>query len=366
MQIKLTEILVKDLYKGYTNNDEEGVYAYSGKLNIRPKYQREFVYRDKQRDAVITTVRRNFPLNSMYWVKTKDQYEVLDGQQRTLSICSYIAGDFSIDCRYFHNLEQDEKDQILNYKLMVYICEGDASEKLEWFTTINTVGEPLTKQELRNAVYTGPWLENAKKYFSKTGCPAYNVGSNYLKGTAIRQDYLETAIEWIADAQDLESIEEYMAINQHKLNANELWIYFQTVINWITTIFPDYNSKMKGLDWGVFYNLYKNEEYDTKQLKANIEELMSDDDVTRKAGIYEYLLSNRQTEKALNIRSFTDSQKRTAFSKQKGICLLCGTNISTLNDMEADHVTPWSQGGKTIPSNLQMICKHCNRTKSNK
>ena len=262
MKIQLKEITIKEVSKGYLNDDEEGVVGYKGKLNIRPKYQREFVYKDKQKDAVIETVRKNFPLNVMYWVKNEDgTYEVMDGQQRTVSICEFIAGKFSLNYQYFHNLEADEKEQILNYKLMIYFCEGTDKEKLDWFKTINIAGEKLYDQELRNAIYTGTWLSDAKKYFSKSGCPAYNISSDYMKGSPIRQDYLETAISWISKGE----IEKYMAKNQQKPNANELWLYFQNVISWIKVVFPKYRKEMKGVPFGILYNEFKSKEFDSKR-----------------------------------------------------------------------------------------------------
>jgi uncharacterized protein with ParB-like and HNH nuclease domain len=242
MQIKLREISVREVTAGYINNQEDGVVGYGGLLNIRPKYQREFVYRDKQRDAVIETLMRDFPLNVLYWVKNEDDtYEVLDGQQRTISICEYVAGKFSLNYRSFYNLEEIEKEQILDYKLMVYFCEGNDREKLDWFKTINIAGEKLTDQELRNAIYTGTWLTEAKKYFSRTSCPAYGIGSDYLTGSPIRQDYLETAISWISD----DHIEQYMATHQHEPNAFELWSYYQNVITWTQSAFPNYRKEMK-------------------------------------------------------------------------------------------------------------------------
>ena len=190
MKIQLNEITIREVSNGYLNSDEEGVVGYGEKLNIRPKYQREFVYKDKQRDAVIETIKKNFPLNVMYWVKNEDGFfEVLDGQQRTISFCEYIAGTFSLNNLYFHNLTDVEKNQILDYKLMIYFCEGNDKEKLDWFKIINIAGEKLTDQELRNAIYTGTWLIDAKRYFSKSGCPAHGMASDYLSGSAIRQDY---------------------------------------------------------------------------------------------------------------------------------------------------------------------------------
>src|SRR4030042_645407 len=197
MKIDLKEITIKTLTDGFVDNDEQGVVAYGGKLDIRPPYQREFIYKDKQRDAVIDSVRKNFPLNVMYWaVRNDGQYEVIDGQQRTLSICQYVNGDFSINGLAFHNLQDDQQQQILDYKLMVYFCSGTDSEKLDWFRNINIAGEEHTDQEWRNAVYAGPWTARAKPIFSKTNGAAYGLASNYLRGSPIRQEYLETAIKW--------------------------------------------------------------------------------------------------------------------------------------------------------------------------
>ena len=237
MKIELHEITIKDICNGYIDNQENGVVGYGGKLNIRPKYQREFVYDDKKRTAVIETICKNFPLNVMYWVKNEDgTFEVLDGQQRTISFCQYVSGVFSVENRTFHNLTKVEQDAILNYKTMVYFCEGNDKEKLEWFKIINIAGEKLTNQELRNAVYTGGWLSSAKTYFSKNGCVAYRLAKDYVNGSPIRQEFLETAIEWINDGK----IEEYMSVNQHAPNANELWLYFSNVINWVKLTFHIY------------------------------------------------------------------------------------------------------------------------------
>lgn len=360
MKIILKEVAIREVVQDYFNDNEEGVVGYSGNLNIRPKYQREFVYKDKQRDSVIETVQKDFPLNVMYWVKNEDgTYEVLDGQQRTVSICEFVSGSFSLNSMYFHNLTDVEQNQILDYKLMVYFCEGNDKEKLDWFKTINIAGEKLTDQELRNAIYTGTWLTDAKKYFSKSGCPAYNIGSDYMTGSPIRQDYLQTAISWLSN----DDIEEYMAANQHKPNANELWLYFNSVINWIKVVFPNYRKEMKGVNYGVLYNAFKDKDYNSKELEVEITNLMQDEDVTKKSGIYEFVLT--RNEKYLSIRAFTDKQKREAFERQKGICVKCGVQFE-MNEMEADHITPWHEGGKTNAGNCQMLCKHDNRIKSGK
>ena len=222
------------MYKGYDDQGEQGVLGYGGKLDIRPPYQREFVYKDKQRDAVINTVSKKYPLNVMYWdVRDDGKYEIIDGQQRTISICQYVQGDFSVKIgnteqnRAFHNLQTDEQEEILNYELMVYLCSGSDSEKLEWFKTINIAGEELTNQELLNAVYHGSWVSDAKRYFSKIGCPAYGIGQNYVSGAVNRQDFLQTAISWIAGKENIES---YMSTHQNDASANELWFILPPVL----------------------------------------------------------------------------------------------------------------------------------------
>ncbi len=271
MKIKLHEIPVRDVVNGYVDSAENGVVGYGGKLNIRPAFQREFVYKDKERNEVIRTIKKNFPLNVMYWVLDDNGgYELLDGQQRTISICQYVNGDFSLDHLAFGNLTKTEQDEILDYPLMVYICEGTDKEKLDWFKIINIAGVELTAQELRNAIYTGEWLTEAKRYFSKSQCPATQIAGEYLTGPANRQKDLETAIKWIA-ARDGIEIEDYMSQHQHDTNCNEIWLYFQTVINWLKATFPKYRGKlMKGLDWGIYYNKYATNSYDPKQLEQRI------------------------------------------------------------------------------------------------
>ena len=356
------EIPIKDIFDGYKDSAENGVVDYNGLLNVRPAFQREFVYKDKQREEVINTIRKNFPLNVMYWVKSDNGYELLDGQQRTISICQYVNNEFSINYQYFHNLTSQEQEEIKNYKLMIYICEGNDKEKLDWFKIINIAGEKLTDQELRNAIYTGTWLTDAKKYFSKSSCPAYAIASKYLKGTAIRQDYLETALSWIA-ARDNIDLELYMAQHQHDANAFELWQYFSAVINWVKAIFPNYRKEMCGVPWGILYNEHGNKPFDAAALEADIKRLMQDEDVSKKPGIYSYLLD--KDERHLNIRAFTPKMKREAYERQNGICSSCNKQFE-LNEMEADHITPWHLGGATIAENCQMLCRDCNRRKSGK
>ena len=362
MKIELNKIKIRDLVQGYEDNEEQGVRAYGGLLDVRPPYQREFVYKDKQRDAVIETVQKNFPLNVMYWVKTGDNsFEVLDGQQRTLSICQYFNNEFSLNFMGFANLPIDKKNQFLDYELMVYICEGTDSEKLDWFKTINIAGERLTNQELRNSVYTGPWLADAKRYFSKTSGPAYALGEKIIKGVPNRQEYLETAISWISNGE----VEAYMAAHQQDKNANELWFYYQSVINWVNMLFPEkyYRREMKGQPWGELYNKYHENDYDAEEFEAKIKVLIQDDEVQKHSGIYLYLFDHQ--EKYLNLRSFSPNQKLKKYEEQAGVCPSCNHHFD-FKEMEGDHITPWSEGGKTTYENLQMLCKDCNRKKSNK
>lgn len=363
MKIELHKIPVGEVIEGYKDSREEGVVAYKGKLDIRPKYQREFVYTGKQRDAVLETIKNGFPLNVMYWVKTdQGNFEVLDGQQRTISIGQYVNGDFSLNDRFFHNLTKEEQNLILDYELMIYFCEGTDKERLDWFRIINIAGEKLTDQELRNAVYTGPWLSDAKLKFSKSNCAAYllaNDGGSLVSGSPIRQDYLQTALSWINDGK----IENYMAKHQHDKNADELWEYFQKVIEWTRKTFTNYRKEMKSVSWGELYNQFKDEKLSADKLEKEIGELMQDEDVTKKSGIYSYVLT--RNEKFLNIRAFTDKMKREAYERQKGLCKKCKKYFE-IEEMEADHVKPWHEGGKTVAENCQMLCKEDNRTKSGK
>lgn len=358
MEIKLTRITVGELTAGYRDDAEEGVVGFNGQLDIRPAYQREFIYRDRQRDAVIETVNKGFPLNVMYWaVRDDGGFEIIDGQQRTVSLCQYVTGDFSVGGRYFYNLQDDEQKQVLDYKLDIYRCTGTNSEKLQWFETINIAGAKLTSQELRNAVFHGSWVSDAKRHFSKTGNPAYTMAGDYLTGSAIRQEYLETAIDWISRG----AIDDYMGLHQHDPDASALWSYFVLVIEWVKATFPKYRSDMKGVEWGKLYNRFGNESLDPGELETRVAALMADDEVERKKGIYTYLLTGE--EKWLNLRQFRPSEKRSAYERQKGVCPVCGETYP-FEGMEADHIKPWHSGGKTTPENCQMLCIRDNRLKS--
>ncbi len=241
---------------------------------------------------------------------------------------------------------------------MVYLCSGTDSEKLEWFKTINIAGEKLTDQELRNAVYSGTWVTDAKRYFSKTGCPAYGIGSDYLTGSPIRQDYLETAIEWINNGD----VEGYMGVHQNDPTAIELWNYFQSAISWVSATFTVKRTRfMKTVDWGTLYNKFKSEKLDPAAIETETAKLIGDDEVERKSGIYPYILT--RDEKYLGIRTFTDSIKQKVYEKQDGICLICKKPFN-IAEMEGDHIVSWKDGGKTVEANCQMLCKIDNRTKS--
>lgn len=364
MKIELYKITVQQLTQGFVDSADAGVVAFGGKLDVRPPYQREFIYKDKQRNAVIVTVRKDFPLNVMYWaVRDDGQYEVIDGQQRTLSICQFVNGDFSLDGLYFSNLQDDQKKQILDYECMVYFCSGSPSERLEWFETINIAGEKLTDQELRNAVYAGPWTGDAKRYFSKNGCPAYGLASDYMRGSPIRQEYLETAIDWHRQTEGLKEIRDYMGVHQHDPNAVALWNYFRSVIDWTKATFPKYRKEMKGVEWGPLFNSFSAKAHDPAKLEKRVAELMVDEDVEKKSGIYPYVLDG--DERHLNIRAFSPNMKREAYERQKGVCKKCKKHFE-LDEMEADHIKPWHEGGKTDAKNCQMLCKDDNRRKSGK
>ena len=363
MKIELKEIKIRELVADYVDDGEGGVRGYSGQLDIRPPYQREFIYNDKQRNAVIDTIMKGFPLNVMYWsVRDDGTYEIIDGQQRTISIAQYAEGDFSFGEKYVHNLPEDKRTKFLDYELMVYLCSGTDSEKLEWFRIINIAGEKLTDQELRNAVYAGSWVSDAKRYFSRRGggCPAYGIGKDYLNGSPIRQDYLETAIKWISKG----NIEDHMGRHQDDENAKNLWEHYQSVIEWVEATFTEKRPKMmRGVDWGTLYDSYKDEKLDPEEIEEKVAKLILDDDVTSKSGIYPYILTRDQ--KYLNIRAFTQAMKQKVYEKQKGICGMCNKHFD-VGDMEADHIKPWVEGGKTNEENCKLLCVNCNRTKSAK
>lgn len=373
MKIEPKSIKIRDVFENYVDNGDDGVFAYGGRLAIRPPYQREFVYDQKQAEAVIHTVLKGFPLNVMYWVKTGDeQYEVLDGQQRTLSVMQYLKHQFpvTIDGKkfYWDALPDDKYNAIMDYDFMIYICEGTDSEKLDWFTVVNIAGEKLTDQEIRNISYTGEWLSDAKLHFSKRNGAAKGLSDKYITGDPNRQELLEKALRGICEYQGIKDIMEYMALHKSDADADELWQYFQDVIYWVQKIFPKYYADMKGLDWCHLYNEYHDRSYNSSAMNDEVKRLHEDEDVQKPKGIYEYLLCKETDPYAgrlLNLRAFDKRDKMAAYSRQNGICPICGQHFE-FNEMEGDHIKPWSKGGQTIPENCQMLCKDCNGKKTDK
>lgn len=361
MNIVPHQIKIKDIIKGYINDEEDGVVAYGGLLNVRPKYQREFVYSKEQQHDVIDTIFKKYPLNVMYWIKNEDgTFEILDGQQRTMSICQYAKSKFSYKGKYYHNLLDPYLNDFLEYQLTVYFCEdGNDVEKIEWFHTINIAGEKLTPQEGLNAIYTGTWLSDAKRYFSKTGGAAYAIGGAYLVGTPNRQHYLETVLKWISN----DNIIDYMAVHQLDENAKELWDYFNEVMNWVNDTFKVYRKEMKGIQWGALYNSYKDNELEADKVELWILDLIDNDEVQSTKGIYLYILTG--DEKHLNLRTFDIKTKRKVYEKQKGKCPVCKKHFE-FEEMDGDHITPWHKGGKTVLENCLMLCRKDNLTKSGK
>ena len=380
---------------GFSDNGEDGVYAFGGRLTIRPAYQREFVYDQKEEEAVINTICNGFPLNSMYWALTEGSYttkvenedrvlipsddakfEIMDGQQRTLSVMYFLSHKFGIENNsiYWDSLPDNVLDELLNYKFTIYICEGTEEQKLAWFRVVNIAGKELTEQELRNVSYTGSWLADAKRYFSKTNCAGYKLSKDYIKPKyeVNRQGLLETALSGICVYQGLKGenkIEQYMGKHKSDADADELWQYFQDVIAWVKKIFPKYYKDMSGLDWCDLYNKYHDKKYNSSQMKDEVERLHKDDEIQKSKGIYEYLLLKDDNLPVaiskLNLRTFSDTEKQRAYDKQGGICPMCG-NQKPFEDMRGDHKIPWSKGGKTTEDNLQMLCKDCNLNKTDK
>ena len=388
MNIDLVNIRVKDVFNGYIDKDDDGAFAYEGRLAIRPPYQRNYVYDQKQAEAVIQTALKGYPLNVMYWVLTEGSYsvtqekelipsedarfEVLDGQQRTISLMQFLDHKFDISLNgkrgYWDSLADDQLENLHNYPLMVYICTGTESEKLDWFEIVNIGGEKLTPQELLNKAYTGEWLTAAKKIFSMRKCVAKRLSDKYIKGDPNRQQLLEIALKGISELKGIKDHSGYMALHKSDHDADELWQYFQDVINWAQKIFPIYYAYMKGLNWCHLYNTYHMNTYNSSQMATAVKRLHDDEDVDRNAGIYEFLLC-KDTDpfagRLLNLRTFEKRDKMTAYSRQNGICPVCHQHFE-YDEMEGDHIIPWSKGGKTVPENCQMLCRNCNAKKSDK
>ena len=311
MKIQLKEITVRELTKDYQDNEEQGVVGYGGKLDIRPPYQREFIYKDKQRDAVINTIEKKFPLNVMYWaVRENGDFEIIDGQQRTISISRFVEGDFAFNERYFHNLQKDEQEETLNYKLMVYLCSGTDSEKLEWFKTINIAGVPLNEQELLNAVYSGPFVTLGKEEFSNSQNANIQKWSAYVAGSADRQKFLERAFDWVSKG----NIGDYMSQHRFDTNITELKNYFTSVIDWVSTVFIDVESEMQGLEWGRLYETYRKQPYNSKTVSEEVKKLYADPYIKSRKGVFEYILGGSVDTKLLEVRVFDEATKKSTYA----------------------------------------------------
>lgn len=381
MKITPLKITVGEVVSGYVDNsdNEEGIYGFDGRLNIRPKYQRNYVYDKKKRNAVIETVTNDYPLGIMYWVENDDgSYEILDGQQRTISISTFVSLDdpakgYSIPglfgnphARTFNQLLPKEKEKILNYELLVYVCKGADTDRLRWFETINIAGEKLSEQEIRNAQYSGPWLTDAKRYFSKSRSVAQCLATEpdvYISlpvnNSWNRQGGLEKVLRWyINDLKNNEKLESYMAEHQNDNDAKYLWEYFKNVIEWTKKTFLCYRKGMEKVEWGILYNTYSMNSYDADKIEKKVRELYTDDEVKDKSGIYYYIFDGK--EKHLNLREFEPWQRETMYERQEGICPMCakeGNNKKhSINEMHADHIKPWHLGGKTEIENGQMLC----------
>ena len=379
-------LTVKDICDGFVYNEYEGkgLFGWGGRLTIQPEYQRNYIYADGKKDvSVIDSLLKGYPLGLLYFVKVgDDKYEILDGQQRVTSFGRYVTGKFAIMNQndipnYFSGLSQDKQEKILNSKLTIYICEGKESEIKEWFKTINIVGVPLNEQELLNSIYSGPFVTMAREEFSNNHNANIQKWSAYIKGDVNRQDFLSTALKWVSK----DNIEEYMSAHRRDDNINELKTYFNTVIDWISSVFLDVKPDMKGLDWGRLYETYHKNSYNPQEVSKKLNELYNDIFVKDTKGICEYILGGCTDTKLLNIRMFDDDVKRKRYSiqtqeakaKEISNCPLCaiGNNanknrIYELKEMDADHVTAWSKGGETTLENCEMLCITHNRAKGNR
>jgi 5-methylcytosine-specific restriction endonuclease McrA len=383
-----TEITVKDICDGFVYSELEGkgLFGLSGKLTIQPEYQRNYIYASeggKREVAVIESILKGYPIGLIYFNKVNsDNFEVLDGQQRITSLGRFVTNKFAIkdengNEQLFGGFATDKKNKILNTKLLIYECEGTESEIKEWFRTINIAGVPLTNQELLNAVYSGPFVTLAKEEFSNSKNSNIQKWSAYISGSANRQDFLERALEWVSK----DNVSEYMSRHRFNNNIGELKDYFTSVIDWVSTLFIDVESEMKGLEWGRLYETYKKKPYNSKTVSDELKKLYGDPYVKNRRGIFEYILGGSVDTKLIEVRVFDDATKKTVYTKQtaeaekKEIsnCPLCAlghdsnkTKIWKLTEMDADHVTAWSKGGATDIKNCEMLCKTHNRAKGNK
>lgn len=381
-----TDITVKDICEGFVYNELEGkgLFGLSGTLTIQPEYQRNYIYADGKRDvAVIESILKGYPLGLIYFNKVEDnKFEVLDGQQRITSIGRFVTNKFAIKDKngmeqYFSGIASDKQDLILQTKLLIYECEGTESEIKEWFKTINIAGVPLNSQELLNAVYSGPFVTLAKEEFSNSQNANIQKWSAYVSGSANRQEFLECALDWVSKG----NISDYMSRHRFDTNINELKTYFNSVIDWVSTVFIDVETEMRGLEWGRLYETYRKQPYNPQTVSQQVKELYADSYVKNRKGIFEFILGGSVDTKLLDVRVFDEATKKSVYAKQTAEaekngtsnCSLCAighdankTKIWSLKDMDADHVTAWSKGGATDIKNCEMLCKTHNRAKGNR
>lgn len=384
----LTDLTVRDICEGfvYSSLDGKGLFGWAGKLVIQPEYQRHFIYSDLHKEEpVIDSVLNNYPLGLLYFVKVaEDKYEVLDGQQRITSLGRFVTGKFAIKDEHgmeqvFGGLDKSKQEKILNYPLTIYICEGEEWEIKKWFETINIAGEPLKEQELLNAIYSGPFVTKAKEVYSNSTNPQMQKWSAYIKGDPKRQEILRTALSWVARGTD--NIDGYMSLHRQDTTITELQSYFDTVIDWAKGVFGSPYSEMRGLPWGELYEKYHNKPYNTQHNRELVDSLLADEFVGNKRGIFEYVLGGEQDKSLLNVRIFDERTKRAKYAQQTELakaaghsnCPYCAmsdnanrTRIWKLTEMDADHVTAWSNGGATDIDNCEMLCKSHNRAKGNR
>lgn len=384
----LTDVTVRDICEGFVYNSFEGrgLNGWAGKLVIQPEYQRNFIYSDLHKEEpVIHSILNRYPIGLLYFVKVAaDKYEVLDGQQRITSLGRFVTGKFAIKDengmeQVFSGLDKSKQERILNTPLTIYICEGEEWEIKKWFETINIAGVPLNDQELLNAIYSGPFVTKAKAVYSNSTNPQMQKWSAYIKGDAKRQEILRTALSWVA--KGVGNIDGYMSQHRQDTGITELQHYFDSVIDWAKGVFGPPYPEMRGREWGELYEKYHNNSYNPQEVRQAVEELLADEYVGNKHGIFEYILGYKQDKSLLNIRVFDERTKKAKYAEQTkeaetaghSNCPLCAiadnannTKIWRFNEMDADHVTAWSKGGATDSSNCQMLCKTHNRAKGNK
>ena len=380
-----TDITVRDICEGFIYNELEGkgLYGMNGKLTIQPEYQRNYIYADGKRDvAVIDSVLKGYPLGIIYFNQVGDHYEVLDGQQRITSLGRFVTHKLAIKDKngmqqYIDGLNQEDRDRVLNTSLLIYICNGTESEIKDWFQTINIVGVELNNQEKLNAIYSGPFVSALKEEFSNSLNANVQKWRHYITGNVNRQDILERALQWVSKG----NVEAYMSLHRQDTDITPVKAYFNTVLDWASGVFKDVLPQMRGLEWGRLYEQYHNKPYNVDAVSQRVHELMADDYVTNHKGVFEYILGGEQDKSLLNIRVFDRATinrvyaKQTQAARDKGVsnCPDCAlqdgsnsTRIYKINEMDADHATAWSKGGKTDEANCRMLCRYHNRSKGNK